>query len=69
MDSCEHIGPYESYVKQPPGFEQSDPNTGEDYVCKLKRSLYGLHNSSLNWFNTIPLKETGFTPFQATNVS
>ncbi|CAM9508568.1 unnamed protein product [Discosporangium mesarthrocarpum] len=47
------IGPYEVYVKQPRGFEQSDPQTGEDYVCKLKRNLYRLHYSSLNWFNTL----------------
>ncbi|CAM9269401.1 unnamed protein product, partial [Discosporangium mesarthrocarpum] len=32
-----------------------DPNTGE-HVCKRKRSLYGLQNSSLKWcvkYNTL----------------
>ncbi|CAN0049551.1 unnamed protein product [Discosporangium mesarthrocarpum] len=35
------IGPSEDYVKQPSGFIQNDSKTGEEYVCKLKRSLYG----------------------------
>jgi hypothetical protein len=32
------------YMKQPKGFEQ-----GEDLVCKLKKSIYGLKQSGRNW--------------------
>ncbi|CAM9456827.1 unnamed protein product [Discosporangium mesarthrocarpum] len=58
------VGPYEVYVKQSPGSIQIDPKAGEEYVCKLKRSLYGLLNSSLNWFNTLndALRKIVFIP-------
>lgn len=36
----------EVYVEQPEVFELQDPR---DYVFKLKRSLYGLHQSGKNW--------------------
>ena len=38
----------EVYVKQPVGFEKLDLN-GQPYVCKLKKSLYGLKQSPRNW--------------------
>ena len=42
----------EVYVKQPVGFEKLDLN-GQPYVCKLKKSLYGLKQSPRNWHGTI----------------
>ncbi|CAM9700348.1 unnamed protein product [Discosporangium mesarthrocarpum] len=58
------IGPYEDHVKEPPGFMQNDLKTGEEYVCKLKRSLYRLQNSILKWFNTLidASRKIGFIP-------
>ena len=37
----------EVYVTQPVGFEKLDLN-GQPYVCKLKKSLYGLKQSPRN---------------------
>ena len=34
------------YMKQPEGFVEKDKET---QVCKLKKSLYGLMQSPLNW--------------------
>ena len=42
----------EVYVKQPVGFEKLDLN-GQPYVCKLKKSLCGLKQSTRNWHGTI----------------
>lgn len=42
----------EIYIRQPPGFEQYGPN-GEELVCKLKKSIYGLKQASRNWNHTI----------------
>ncbi len=52
------------YVKQAPGYEARDPVSGELQVMKLKKSLYGLRQSPLNWFNTIndKLQSIGFKP-------
>jgi len=36
------------YVKQPQGYERRGPN-GEELVCRLNRSLYGLKDSPHNW--------------------
>jgi len=40
------------YVKQPIGYEQYGPN-GEELVCQLRKSLYGLKQSGRNWHKTI----------------
>lgn len=48
----------EVYMKLPPGFESSYPNM----VCRLRKSIYGLHQSSRCWFAKLftALKEYGF---------
>lgn len=38
----------EIYMKQPEGFEV-ESKTGEELVCKLNKSLYGLKQSGRNW--------------------
>ncbi|KAI3716898.1 hypothetical protein L1987_68116 [Smallanthus sonchifolius] len=50
----------EFYVKQPPGF--IDPNF-PDRVYKLDKALYGLHQASRAWYETLSehLLENGFT--------
>ena len=40
------------FVDQPPGFVKKNAN-GKSYVCRLKKSLYGLKQSGRNWFNTL----------------
>jgi hypothetical protein len=53
----------ELYIKQPRGFEQFDPG-GEELVCQLERSIYGLKQSSRNWNQVVDtwLREYGFKP-------
>ena len=41
------------YVKPAPGHDPRDPKTGEVMVYKLKRSLYGLAQSPVLWYDTI----------------
>jgi len=40
------------YMRQLEGFEVYGPN-GEELVCKLKKSIYGLKQASRNWHHTI----------------
>jgi hypothetical protein len=49
------------YVQQPEGFEQDGPN-GERLVLKLKKSLYGLHQSGRLWVEMVlkTLDESGY---------
>lgn len=42
----------EIYIRQPRGFEQRGPN-GEELVCKLNKSIYGLKQASRNWNDTL----------------
>ena len=42
----------EIFVDQPPGFVKKNAN-GKSYVCRLKKSLYGLKQSGRNSFNTL----------------
>ena len=42
----------EIYIEQPQGFEERDEN-GDTFVCKLKKSLYGLKQSGRNWNNML----------------
>ena len=42
---------YEIYVKPPKGFKGKNGN----YVWKLKKSLYGLNQSSQTWNKTFPI--------------
>ena len=44
-------GKEEVFVKMPPGYERSN-ESGFPLVMKLKKSLYGLRQSSKNWFRT-----------------
>lgn len=48
----------EVYMKLPPGFTSSQPNM----VCRLRKSIYGLRQSSRCWFTKLvtALKEYGF---------
>jgi hypothetical protein len=39
----------EVYMKQPPGYKHED----QSLVCKLKKSLYGLHQSPRNFYRHI----------------
>ena len=54
------------YVKQPPGYEQYGPN-GEELVCRLRKSLYGLKQSGRNWRKKIDgwFRGYGFHPSSA----
>jgi hypothetical protein len=54
------------YVKQPPGYEKYGPN-GEELVCRLRKSLYGLKQSGRNWHKKIDgwFRGYGFHPTSA----
>ena len=38
----------EIYVRQPQGYREKGPN-GEELVCRLRKSLYGLKQAGRNW--------------------
>ena len=52
------------YTKQEPGFEKINTSTGQPFVMKLRKSLYGLRQSPNVWNNTMDndLRKMGFTP-------
>ena len=52
------------YVKPAPGHDPRDPKTGGVMVYKLERSLYGLAQSPVLWYDTIDgvLIVIGFSP-------
>jgi hypothetical protein len=49
----------EFYIEQPEGFHLSK-NT--DYVCKLKKALYGLKHAPRSWYSRLDkyLQQAGF---------
>jgi transposase InsO family protein len=53
----------ELYMEQPEGFERKGKN-GEQLVCLLKKSIYGLKQAGRCWWKTLDayLKEVGFQP-------
>lgn len=55
------------WVKPAPGQDVKDPSTGEIMVYKLERSLYGLAQSPVLWYDTIDevLVVIGFRPTQS----
>ena len=55
------------FVEPAPGHDPMDSKTGEVMVYKLQRSLYGLAQSSVLWYDTIDgvLVVTGFKPTQS----
>jgi hypothetical protein len=46
----------ETFIELPAGF--SVPDTNEDYVLELKKTLYGLRQAGLNWFETLKKSST-----------
>ena len=40
----------EVYIEQPEGFQLSE---NEDYVCRLKRALYGQNQAPRAWYSTL----------------
>ena len=54
------------YLEQPEGFEQTS-ETGVKWVCKLKKSLYGLKQSGRNWYKLLNdhLEPNGFEKNQS----
>ena len=55
------------FVEPAPGHDPRDSKTGEVMVYKLQRSLYGLAQSPVLWYNTIDgvLVVVGFRPTQS----
>ena len=56
----------EIYTEQPKGFEERGPN-GEELVCRLNKSLYGLKQSPRNWNQVLDtwFMENGFVVSEA----
>lgn len=55
-----------NYMKTPPGFQIRDKD-GTPMVCKLLKSLYGLHQSGREWYECITgfLRNLKFEPLQS----
>ena len=53
-------------MKQPEGFESSHPD-GRQWVCKLKKGLYGLRQSGRLWYEKLAkeLERIGFTQLKS----
>ncbi|KAJ1518865.1 hypothetical protein ONE63_011517 [Megalurothrips usitatus] len=51
----------EVYMEQPKGFQEGE--NPKEFVCRLRRSIYGLHQSGRDWsmYITAYLKELGFS--------
>jgi len=47
------------YIEQPEGFQ---PSYNEDYVCRLKKPLYGLNQAPRAWYSRLDkyLQQQGF---------
>ena len=41
-----------NYMRLPPGFRQYDKD-GRELICRLVKAIYGLHQSSREWFKTV----------------
>ncbi|GFU10714.1 retrovirus-related Pol polyprotein from transposon TNT 1-94 [Trichonephila clavipes] len=54
------------YVLPPPGYEKL---IGDDKVCKLKKSIYGLPQSGRNCFTPPFIKKHHFSKFSHSNIS
>jgi hypothetical protein len=56
----------EVYIEQPEGFQLSE---NADYVCKLKKSLYGLKQTPRAWYSRLDkyLQQEGFRKGSADN--
>lgn len=55
------------YVKQAPGYEELDPETGQPLIMKLQKSLYGLPRSPRNWgtYFAGAIKDIGFSAIRS----
>ena len=55
------------YAELPPGYEDTDSQTGEPCVMLLKKALYGLKDAPRHWYLTIDsyLGEIGFLPLKS----
>ena len=57
---------YDVYIEQPPGYVNKDPSK-KGYVCKLKKSIYGLKQAGREWNKELNrhLTEMGFTQLKS----
>jgi hypothetical protein len=56
----------EVYIEQPEGFQLSE---NVDYVCKLKKALYGIKQAPRSWYSRLDkyLQQAGFRKGSADN--
>lgn len=43
----------ENYMEMPHGFAKVDKDTNRSIICKLVKSLYGLHQAAREWYKTL----------------